>query len=354
MIDDLCAKRRIPWSERPDDLAVPRPPGPPYFDQDLGEWVFSRYADVLAALHDPRLQPSGDPSESDDEKQSSIRCDTQRGLSPIQILEWQVRIEPLAQSRMAALPTRQPVDLVAGFAEPWCADVAVIVTGAAAEDRKRLIELARRVSAATADPGDPGLKAAAVGADSELQRLLPSAAIPMAGAAFVGLAQTLPGFLATAWLALLRHPGELSALQANPDLMTAAVEELLRYAGLARRISRIARASGFVGDTLIPAGQKVNLALKSANRDPEQFVEPNRLDLTRRPVKHVALGAGPHSCAGAGLIRMVAAVATKAFVRQFHAAAVCEPVQWRGGPVFRAPAVLPVRFRRSSRTGSEY
>jgi cytochrome P450 len=355
---DLCAKRRFAWSERPDDLAMPRPPAPSYFDHVKSAWVLSRYADVLAALHDARLQPvsyeKADTAKADDEMRSSIRSETHRGLSLTQLFEWQQKIEPLARRRMASLAVDRPVDLVGEFAEPWCATVAIIVTGAAARNCERLIELARRVSAAAADPDDPGLKVAAAAADSELQRLIPSGTIPMAGAAFVALAQTLPGFLANAWLALLRHPSELYRLSRNPDLMPAAMEELLRYAGLARSITRFAQEPVDLRGALVRAGQKVSLALNSANRDPEQFTEPNRLDLTRRAVKHLALGAGPHSCAGSALIRMISAVATKAFVQRFHAAAVCEPVEWRGGAVFRAPAVLLARSHKPSCTSNEY
>jgi hypothetical protein len=231
--------------------------------------------------------------------------------------------------------------------------VATIVTGATADHRERLIELSRRVAAATADPDDPRLKAAAAGAESELQKRIPSGAIPLPGAAFVALGQTLPGFLANAWLALLRHPNELCRLYTNMELMPGAIEELLRYAGLARKITRFAREPLDLSGTVILAGQKVKLALNSANRDPQQFPEPSRLDLTRRAARHLALGTGPHSCAGAALIRMIAAVATKVFVQRFHAAAVREPVRWRGGTVFRTPAVLIVCSRRSSRTASE-
>jgi cytochrome P450 len=351
---DFCAKPQFGTSERPDDLLMPRPPCAPHFDRVPGAWVVSRYADVLAALHDSRLRPvsdkTGDRTETYEDMRSSIRSDTITQLSHSQLSEWQAAIEQLAHSQMAALPRDRPVDLVGDFAEPWCTAVAFIVTGVGSERRARLTELARRVSAAAADPEDSDVKSAAASADSELARHFPASAFPMAGAAFVALAQTLPGFLANAWLALLRHPNELSRLNENPDLMPAAIEELLRYATLARRIMRLAHAHAELGGMRILAGQKVNLALNSANRDPEQFAEPNRLDLTRRAVRHLSLGAGPHSCAGAALIRMASAVATRAFVQKFHAGTVCEPVKWRGGIVFRAPAVLFARLRRSSRT----
>jgi cytochrome P450 len=133
--------------------------------------------------------------------------------------------------------------------------------------------------------------------------------------------------------------------------MPGAVEELLRYAGLARRITRIAQATLILDGVRIAAGQRVKLELNSANRDPEQFAEPNRLDLTRRGVRHLALGAGPHACPGAPLIRMASKVATSAFVEKFHSASVCEPIEWRGGASFRAPASVPIFFSRSLSSG---
>lgn len=353
MAIDLSAKRLCTWSERPDDLRMSQPPRAVYFDSVRGEWVLSRYADVLAALHDSRLRPVGEKSgdrAAGEAGEEDVRSMTMRILSPSRISEWRASIEPLAESRMAALPADRPIDLLGEFAEPWCTSVALIVTGASAENRDRLLELARHVSAGAADPDDPDLKAAAAAAHSELKRNIPAGTQPMAAAAFVALAQTLPALLANSWLALLRHPGELSKLRAKPDLMPSAMEELLRYASLARNIKRIAHDQVCVGSEAIETGQRVTLALHSANRDPEQFAEPNRLNVTRPAVKSLVLGAGPHSCAGAALIRMAAAVATKAFVLKFHEATVFEPVEWRGGASFRAPAVLLARCRHLPRS----
>lgn len=352
MMPDTCTKSPFTSSEQPDDLSMPQPPRPPYFDEALRAWVLSRYADVFAASQDSRLRPTGDKEKdqtsSDQQLQTSIRLETQRALSTSRLSEWQPTIERLASTGIAALKVDRFVDLVSEFAEPLCADVAMIATAAAGKDREMLVELARTVSVATADPDDPAMASAAPTASAELDRCFPSGPIPMTGAAFVALAQTLPSFLARAWLALFRHPHELFRLHASPELMPAAVEELLRYAGLARTITRVAQARITLGGAQIEPGQRVKLDLSSANRDPEQFAEPNRLDLTRSGVRHVALGAGPHSCAGGALIRMTSEAATTAFIQEFHSATICEPVEWRGGAVFRAPAHLLARLRRMS------
>lgn len=321
-------------AERPDDLSIARPPENPRFDPQLDAWALSRYADVMAALQDFRLQPIG-----------YSKADVQTGFPPARLKEWQARLEPLADKIIDGLPAARKLDLVREFAEPWCAALACLVTGADPADQ-RLLKFARQVSARAADPHDTNSKAAATSANRELERTMPSG-IPMAAPTFVALAQTLPAFLANAWLALLRHRAELSRLRAHPEIMSGAVEELLRYAGLARVLFRRAATSIRFGEVTMAPGQCVALLLFSANRDPARFPNPNRLDLTRRAVGHLAFGTGPHSCVGASLIRMAAAIATSAFVRRFQNVQLCDPVDWRGsGAGFRAPVALYVRPTR--------
>lgn len=322
--------------ERVEDLTAPEPPRAPYFDDDLQAWVLSRYRDVAAALHDPACTAA--------KSKAQVRGATLSAFSAQRLAAWQSQMESMARSRAAALPPDRAVDLVGEFAEPWCAEVAFLVLCPTADDRAHWIDLARVASAAAADPDRGDLKEASAAANAELDRRFAGGTVPMAGTAFVALSQTLPAFLAAAWLALLRDPAEFSKLYERPDLMPTAVEELLRFAGLARRILRVAQTALDLGGQRIAAGQRLILLVHSANRDPEQFTDPNRLDVTRRATGHLALGAGPHSCAGGSLIRMAAAAAISAFVEKLHAGAVCEPVEWRGGRGFRAPAALYVRW----------
>lgn len=158
-------------------------------------------------------------------------------------------------------------------------------------DCEPLADLARQVSAAAAEPTDSLLQSAAVAASTELEIKL-QGGMPMRTPAFVALSQTLPCFLANAWLALCRHPSELARLRAEPVLMPRAIEELLRYAGLARTLFRLATEDIDLGGIRIAEGERVRLMLASANRDPAQFPDPDRLDFTRRSAGQLALGAG--------------------------------------------------------------
>jgi hypothetical protein len=128
-------------------------------------------------------------------------------------------------------------------------------------------------------------------ATTELEQRLQKSAIPMNGPVFVALSQTLPCFLANAWLALLRHPAELARLGREPNLMPSAIEEMPRYVGITQKVSRYAIAPVILGDISIDQGRRVILLLDSAKRDPEQFPFPNCLELTPvRPVmSHLVL-----------------------------------------------------------------
>jgi cytochrome P450 len=100
-------------------------------------------------------------------------------------------------------------------------------------------------------------------------------------------------------LALLTHPEELARLRADPSLLPAAVEELLRFTNpLNHATDRFTTQDTTVGDVVIPAGEWVFMAISSANRDPGRFPDPDRLDLSRDTSGHLAFGHGIHYCLG--------------------------------------------------------
>ncbi len=197
--------------------------------------------------------------------------------------------------------------------------------------------------AGTGEPDGSHLKSAAAAATAELEQSF--RAIPMGEPTFIAISQTSARLLSNAWLALLSHPAEYSRLRTQPDLMPGAIEELLRYAGIVRRVFRWATEDLDLGGVRIAKGDRTLLMLASANRDPEQFPEPGRLDLSRPVAGHVALGIGRNSCVGAPLIRMAAAVATRAFVQRFQEATIAGPIAWRVGSGFCFPVAVPVWLR---------
>jgi cytochrome P450 len=119
-------------------------------------------------------------------------------------------------------------------------------------------------------------------------------------------------------LLLLQHPDQLAALRADPELVTGAVEEILRYTSIVESgTPRIVTADVTVGDQLIPAGDVVVVALPSANRDTALTTTPDRFDITRKPGPHLAFGHGIHQCLGQQLARLEMAVAVPALLARF-------------------------------------
>jgi cytochrome P450 len=149
-------------------------------------------------------------------------------------------------------------------------------------------------------------------------------------------------------VALLRHPDQRAALQADPDALPGAVEELLRYdAPVPHATFRYAREDVDVGAVTIPAGEQVIISLASANRDPERFPDPDALDLHRSDQRHLAFGHGIHFCLGAPLARMEGRLALGTLFRRFPELRLAVPVEelhWGHGDglVLRGLSELPV------------
>jgi cytochrome P450 len=325
-------------------------PQAPYFDSDLGVWVLSRFSDVSTALHHPELWPVGPNGEGqleveDRNSQAKRRSHVLAELHAGKIADWKSEFAPVADRIVTALPLDRSIDVLGEFARPWCVLLAAKVVGIDAGPAQSLVALAAKVTASTADPDNPALKAEAAAAGAALDKAFVDSRLPMAGPAFIALSQTLPCLLANAWLTLLNYPEEMERIRANSDLLPKAVEELLRLAGLARVLHRQAIADVKLGEILIECGQRVSLMLAIANYDPEEFAQPDRLDLSRRTTGHFALGASEHSCAAASLIRMAMGVATGIFVGKFIPAEQPDPVAWLGGSGFRWPAAVYARRR---------
>lgn len=329
------------------------PPQAAYFDETRGAWVLSRYRDVVEALRDPRLWPIAARGEDqattrDDAGRLRLRGPSQEALSVTRLAEWQKRIEPVAQCLLDGLAPGRTVDLLGEFGLPWCLEFALLVVDATPDHHERLAALGTEVFAATGAPDDSPLRPRAAAATAELERLLADGPMPMGEPTFVAISQTTPRLLASIWAALYEHREQAERLRAHPELWPAAVDELLRFGGIVRRIWRQARETVEIGGAKIGGGERVMLMLGSANRDPQQFAEPDRLDVTRRVSSQLALGAGRNSCVGAALIRMGVTVATRALIERFPEARLCGSPEWRTGSGYCFPAAVRVRLCRES------
>ncbi len=145
--------------------------------------------------------------------------------------------------------------------------------------------------------------------------------------------------------ALFRYPDAFAQLRDDPGLIDSAVEELLRFESSNQLGNRQAAVDCEIGGVAVNAGTYIHIGIGAANRDPAEFDEPERLDITRKPNRHVAFATGIHVCAGAALARMEGQVALGKLVRRFPELRLAgEPV--RGGRArFRGFLQLPVAVR---------
>ena len=129
--------------------------------------------------------------------------------------------------------------------------------------------------------------------------------------------ETTTGLIGNGLLALLLHPDQMQKLRDDPTLITTAVKEFLRYDTSFQRAWRLTAEDAEIGGKLIPKGQTVSLMLGAANRDPARFSDPDRLDITRTPNRHVAFGQSVHACLGAPLARREGEIACTTLLRRF-------------------------------------
>ena len=158
--------------------------------------------------------------------------------------------------------------------------------------------------------------------------------------------ETTTNHIANGMLALLRFPGELQALRADASLAPRAIEELLRYDGPSGAQVRVVKVGQVMrGKTLRP-GDRVFLMLNAANRDPDTYDQPDRLQLGRGGPAHLTFGFGMHICLGFPLARMEGQVALPAVLRHWRKIELAVPearIEWLNSMVFRGMQSLPLR-----------
>jgi len=158
--------------------------------------------------------------------------------------------------------------------------------------------------------------------------------------------ETTTNLIANAALTLLEHPEAAARLRAEPSLIATAVDEFLRYQSPNQLGNRRVAAEAVIGGVALAADTLITLCIGAANRDPAQFADPDRLDLSRAPNRHLAFITGIHACAGMWLARMEARVAIGRLVARFpNLRLAAAPVRGRRAR-FRTLVSLPVNVGR--------
>jgi cytochrome P450 len=143
---------------------------------------------------------------------------------------------------------------------------------------------------------------------------------------------------------LLRFPDQRRRLIEDPSLIKTAIEEFLRYESSNQLGNRSAATDTGIGGVAIPKGTLITLCIGAANRDPEQFAEPDRFDVGRAPNRHLAFASGPHACVGLNLARLEGRIAIGRFLARFPAFASAGPARRARRARFRGFTSLPVKL----------
>jgi cytochrome P450 len=168
----------------------------------------------------------------------------------------------------------------------------------------------------------------------------------------LGGLDTTAGALGQFAIRFAHQPEIPETLRRRPDLIPAAVEELLRLDGPFVFIGRLVTADTDIAGSRIREGERVLISWASANRDAQEFPNPEAFDLSRPANRHLAFGAGPHRCAGSNFARLNLRIALEELVGRLHDIALTagqEPISYHSA-FNRAPHRVPLRFTPGSRS----
>ncbi|UVO12512.1 cytochrome P450 [Mycobacterium sp. SVM_VP21] len=204
---------------------------------------------------------------------------------------------------------------------------AAVVSRLSIEDAgNRVYTFGRELIAAKrAEPSDDMLSVVANSTDPELSDLEVYLFFQLL---FSAGAETTRNAIAGGLLALSAYPDQYRLLRSDFDLLSTAIEEILRWTSPAPSKRRTATRRAVLGGQTIDAGQKVLVWEGSANRDPAVFDRPDQFDITRKPNPHIGFGHGAHFCLGAHLARLELRVLYEELLSRFGELAVVAPVEW--------------------------
>ena len=161
----------------------------------------------------------------------------------------------------------------------------------------------------------------------------------------IGGHETTTNLIASGFLTLLRNPKSIEQLRSDPEIAGSAVEELLRIESPVQHTARIAIKDMELGDKKVAKGSRIVAVLAAANRDPNRFPDPDRLDLLRADNRHVAFGWAAHFCFGAPLARIEGQIAFNTLLRRLkHPALMENKLDWRQNAGLRGLTRLRISF----------
>jgi cytochrome P450 len=377
-----------------------------YWDFVSSAWFLTCYADVRAGLVDPRLTTKNFPFDvsqlppdlqeslaplgrvikedvlhNDPSEHDRLRRPLNRAFNPAAFERLRPGMEALAHKLLGEAERRRSIDVVGDYSEPlgdymfsaflglpdadrakfikWCDRIRQFMmmrrtgheTVFKAKDAVKSLEAIRAYIRTMIDARREKFTDDMIGRSFavDANELPPTEDEVLANCVFFfhSGARNMSASITNAMLVLLQHPEQFYGLSEDPRSIMIAVEELLRYETPLQVVSRGVPEEIELSGQRIGAKQLLVMLLGAANRDPEQFDDPDRLDLTRHPNPHVSFGVGPHGCVGRAMARFGLAIAIGAILpRRTGLRLMPGKPQWYFPLTRRTVHALPVWLNR--------
>jgi len=368
-----------------------RDAGPVVWLEPLGIWSVSRYAQVKAVLQDPETFCSGQgvglsnfkvdepwrpPSlllETDPPRHTTNRAIISRLLSPATLKKLRETFEVEAALLVDQLIEREKFDAIPELAEAYPLKVFADAIGIRPDGRTKLIAYGNMVFNGMGPKNDlyrSAMENASAVSDwvwNACQRdalspdglgvqifeavdnnILTETEGAMLVRSFMSAGiDTTANAIGSALYCLSQYPQEWQKLRNDPSLARATFEETLRFESPFQTFFRTTTRETSISGVALGANEKVMISLGSANRDPDQWSEPEKFDITRSTIGHVGFGAGIHACVGQMMARLEVEVVLRALAAKVASIEIDGPPRLHLHNTLRGYATLPIRLRAS-------
>ena len=389
----------------PEVLANPYPlyqqlrsEDPIHWDPFLHAWVVTRYADVVTVFQRFSANRTPTPEQLtslglssltplakvmvhqmlflDPPAHGRVRGLASKAFKPRRVEVLRSHIQNITDSLLDAVQDKGRMDVIADLAYPLPAIVTAEMLGVPTSDWRQLTawsadfaqvlgnfqhnpEHAAQVIRSLQGMSDyfraaiqeqrkhprDGLISALLTAEQDGDRLTEEEVVANTIVTMVGGQETTTNLIGNGVLSLLRHRDQLEKLKADPSLVPSAVEELLRYESPSQQTARLAPEDMELGGKTIRKRQAAIAVMGAANRDPERFPEPDKLDISRQDNRHLAFAWASHFCFGAPLARIEGQITFETMLRRMpNLNLEPTPIQWRENLGLRGLTALPVTF----------
>jgi cytochrome P450 len=384
---------------------------PVHHSTTLNAWLLTRYADCRAALRDPRLEkhfadsldvraPGWRDRESlkwaanvmlnlDGPAHTRLRRLVVREFTTRTVQALRPRVEQTVDELLDSMLEHDAGELMEEFAFKLPISLIGALLGVPAEDRAQFRDLTRAltgvfevtadaamldaadaaarrfaeyfsglIAAKRANPSDDLLSRLVLQdavqdvEEGEADRLTDEELVRLASLLFVAGYETTTNLIGSGFLSLLSQPDQMEAIRNHPELAENVADELIRHDASFQLTTRYATADVSFDDVTIPAGDAVYVLLAAANRDPEQFPEPDRIDVTRENARALSFGGGVHLCLGAPLAGLELEIVFQKLAQRFATIELGEVPPFHDRLSFRAPAAVPLKLRASASAGT--